>query len=198
MNPRKYAKLWKFGSRGENREGSWKNVKFVDLVKSFRRSIRWLNLVCYYCSNIIHRDPATAAENRPLKVWKWKTDVPLTSRVRGEVTNEVRSNAGVLNDTYGAIRYACSFGDIAPATALWAVVLSKDADELWTSDSPSKMTRWFLRFGCIFFGKIKFRAKSNLLTKCRSSRWTLANMRSFENSDHGEKTEKDHGRMWSL
>ena len=52
----------------------------------------------------------------------------MTSRVR-EVRNEVRSNTGVQNDTYGAILYALSFGDIAASTALWAVVLSKDADE---------------------------------------------------------------------
>ena len=35
---------------------------------------------------------------------------------------------------------AFSFGDIAASTALWAVVLSKDVDELRNSDSPSKMT----------------------------------------------------------
>ena len=52
----------------------------------------------------------------------------MTSRVR-EVRNEVRSNTGVQNGTYGAILYAFSFGDIAASTALWAVVLSKDADE---------------------------------------------------------------------
>ena len=77
---------------------------------------------------LIHRDPAAAAENRPLKVRERKTGVRLTSRVR-EVRNEVRSNTGVQNETYGALRYAFSFVDIAASTALLAVVLSKDADE---------------------------------------------------------------------
>ena len=52
----------------------------------------------------------------------------MTSRVR-EVRNEVRSNTGVQNDTYGAIAYALSFVGLAASTALWAAVLSKDADE---------------------------------------------------------------------
>ena len=73
----------------------------------------------------------------------------MTSRVR-EVRNEVRSNTGVQSDIYGAILYAFSFGDIAASTALWAAVLSKDADELRNSDSPSKMTDLFLRFDFIF------------------------------------------------
>ena len=63
----------------------------------------------------------------------------MRSRVR-EVRNEVRSTTCVQNDTYGAILYASSFVDIAASTALWAVVLSKDVDELWNSDSPSKMS----------------------------------------------------------
>ena len=64
----------------------------------------------------------------------------MTSRVR-EVRNEVRSNTGVQNDTYGALLDAFSFSDIAASTALWAVVLSKDADEYYLSDSAFRCAR---------------------------------------------------------
>ena len=74
-----------------------KIVKFVDLVKGFRRNscvILYLKLV------MRHTDPTAAAESGSFKFWEQKRMSTWRGEVR-QVTNTVRRNIGVQNDSYG-------------------------------------------------------------------------------------------------
>ena len=74
-----------------------KIVKFVDLVKGFRRNscvILYLKLV------MIQTDPTAAAESGSFKFWEQKRMSTWRGEVR-QVTNTVRRNIGAQSDNYG-------------------------------------------------------------------------------------------------
>ena len=74
-----------------------KIVKFVDLVKGFRRNSC---VILYRTLVMIHTDPTAAAESGSFKFWEQKRMSTWRGEVR-QVTNTVRRNIGAQNVNYG-------------------------------------------------------------------------------------------------